>query len=160
MEQSILIRPIRREDGEALAGLIRATLKAHGLDIPGTAYWDPSLGDLPLAYRAENSGYLVMERGGSPGGGGGYAPIGLFPECCELQKLYLAPELQGRGLGRRLLEAVEHSARAAGYRRIYLETHSRLGRAVRLYRAAGYRQILRPEGVVHSAMDLFFLKEL
>ena len=47
-----------------------------------------------------------------------------------------------------------------GYREIYLETHSALTAAARLYERAGYQRIPRPAGVVHSAMDRFYRKTL
>ena len=73
---------------------------------------------------------------------------------------YLCDRAKGMGLGRALLEHAEAGAREAGYRRIYLETHSVLQAAVRLYEKTGYREIPRPAWIVHSAMDRFFTKEL
>ena len=89
-----------------------------------------------------------------------YAEIDVFPECCELQKLYLDDRVKGRGYGYELIGKVEEEARRLGYKRIYLETHTNLKVAVHTYERARYKQIGRPESVVHSTMDLFYLKEL
>jgi GNAT superfamily N-acetyltransferase len=56
---------------------------------------------------------------------------------------------QGAGVGRRLLEAAIAEARAAGARRLYLETNRKLGPAIRLYESMGFRH-LPPERVVPS----------
>ena len=144
----------------AVAGLIRSNLEAAGLAIPGTAYYDPGLDRLSAYYAYPGRGYAVLLENGAVIGGAGFAECAGFPDCCELQKLYLCDRAKGKGLGRALLEYAEDEAREAGYRRIYLETHSVLRAAVRLYERTGYREIPRPAWTIHSAMDRFFIKEL
>ena len=53
----------------------------------------------------------------------------------------VAPKYQGQGVGRRLLQAVIESARAAGMRRLYLETNHVLAPAIRLYHSVGFQAI-------------------
>ena len=53
----------------------------------------------------------------------------------------LAPEARGRGLGRRLRDALLEHARAHGYKRLELETFSDLRAAAHLYRSAGFERI-------------------
>lgn len=43
-------------------------------------------------------------------------------DVCYLQDLFTAPALRGRGVGRRLIEAVYDAARAAGCSRVYWQT--------------------------------------
>ena len=104
--------------------------------------------------------YLIATQEGVVSGGVGLAKIELFEDCAELQKLYLDDRVKGRGYGYELIGKVEEEARRLGYKRIYLETHTNLKVAVHTYERAGYKQIGRPESVVHSTMDLFYLKEL
>ncbi len=59
----------------------------------------------------------------------------------ELKRMYTAPAARGRGVARRVLAAVEESARAAGCRRVILETGDRQPEAIALYTSAGYRRI-------------------
>lgn len=59
----------------------------------------------------------------------------------EVAKMTTAPEARGLGLGRRLLETCEAEARAAGGRRLYLETNSGLAPAMGLYRAFGFTDL-------------------
>lgn len=44
-------------------------------------------------------------------------------DVCYLQDLFTAPELRGRGIGRRLIQGVYEAARAAGCSRVYWQTH-------------------------------------
>ena len=59
-----------------------------------------------------------------------------------------------------MIRHIEAQAKAMGYRRIYLETHTNLEAAMHEYERSGYRRIERPASVVHSTMDRFYLKEL
>ena len=55
---------------------------------------------------------------------------------------------------------MEQEARRLGYRQIYLETHTNLQAAIHIYERAGYREIPRPESVVHSTMNKFYIKSI
>lgn len=58
----------------------------------------------------------------------------------ELHRLYVDTELQGRGLGRRLLEAALAHPRLAGAERVFLQVWERNERAVRLYESVGFER--------------------
>ena len=45
-------------------------------------------------------------------------------------------------------------------RKIYLETHTNLEAAIQIYEKCVYKQIAKPESVVHGTMNRFYLKEL
>ena len=152
--------PIEPHQDAAMAAIVRAALKEHGLDKPGTAYFDASLDHLSAYYDRPGRAYYVLLDGETVVGGVGVAEFEDLPGCCELQKLYLAPAFHGRGLGSRMIRYIEDRARALGYRQIYLETHTALQAALRAYERAGYRSIPRPSSVIHTTMDRFYLKEL
>ena len=59
----------------------------------------------------------------------------------ELKRMYVVPELRGRGLSRAVLGRIETIASENGLRRLILETGTRQEAAIGLYRAAGYRRI-------------------
>lgn len=59
----------------------------------------------------------------------------------EVSKMAVAETEQGRGIGRRLLEAVVGHARALKLPSIYLETNDRLETALRMYEAAGFKRV-------------------
>lgn len=57
--------------------------------------------------------------------------------------MWVADDVRGLGIGRRMLQALEAEASALGLRVLRLETNRELGEAIRLYRTAGYREVPR-----------------
>ncbi|MDK7050063.1 N-acetyltransferase family protein [Aerococcus sanguinicola] len=156
-------RPIQAKDDAPIASIIRSSLESFHLDQPGTAYYDPELDQLSLFYQAkpdERAYYVAVDNSGQVLGGVGFAKCELFDQCAELQKIYLSPQAQGRGLGRALMELVIDKAREAGYQKLYLETHSSLETAIILYLKYDFKEIPQPENLIHTSMDRFFLKDL
>ena len=152
--------PIEPHQDAAMAAIVRAALKEHDLDKPGTAYFDASLDHLSAYYDRPGRAYYVLLDGETVAGGVGVAEFEGLPGGCELQKLYLAPAFRGQGLGSQMIRFIEDRARELGYRQIYLETHTALQAALRAYERAGYRPIPRPASVIHTTMDRFYLKAL
>ena len=147
----------------AVAELVRRNLKAHHLDIPGTVYFDENLYHLSDFYNAEPDKriyYVLLDGTNTVLGGVGLAEFEGIADCAELQKLYLDDSLKGRGLSYDMMKRVETSAQELGYKYMYLETHDNLKAAIHLYEKCGYKEIERPETMVHSTMNRFFLKEL
>jgi len=154
---------IKPEHDGPLADMIRSNLKKYSLDIPGTAYFDDNLNHLSEFYLAgPQKRYYYVATGDNDEviGGIGLAEIDLFDRCCELQKLYIKDSAKGRGLSYKLVSMIEDKARELGYKRMYLETHDNLMTAIRVYEKTGYREIDKPEGIVHATMNRFFIKEL
>ena len=59
----------------------------------------------------------------------------------HIKRMWVAPEVRGLGLGRRLLAELEAQAAAHGVRMLRLETNRALSEAISLYRSAGYREV-------------------
>lgn len=59
----------------------------------------------------------------------------------EIKRMWVAPQVRGLGLGRRLLETLEHEARKDGVSILRLETNRTLVEAIRLYRDTGYQEV-------------------
>jgi len=57
----------------------------------------------------------------------------------KLSKLYLLPELHGRGLGQEMLDRVKAHARKIEARQIHLTVNKRNERAIRAYQKAGFQ---------------------
>lgn len=156
-------RKLLPRDNTAMAELIRYNLKANGLDIPGTVYFDEIIWHLTDFYdeKPEQRAYFVLvDDNDKVIGGIGLAEFPDIEDCAELQKLYLADEAKGHGLGYFLIDLIEKKAEKMGYRKMYLETHTNLQTAIHVYEKAGYLEIPRPEFVMHNTMNKFYIKEL
>ena len=70
-------------------------------------------------------------------------------DICYLQDLFTAERARGRGVGRRLIEAVYQAAREAGSSRVYWQTHTgnATGRAL-------YDKLARHFGFIVYSQDL------
>ena len=75
----------------------------------------------------------------------------------NIHDLAVLPSRRGRGIGRRLLAAVEQQARATGCCKVTLEVQEDNRRARRIYEAAGFAQTVYAEG---AGGALFFSKRL
>jgi GNAT superfamily N-acetyltransferase len=82
--------------------------------------------------------FLVAVADGELIGCGGWRSHG---KDAELKRMYTAPAARGRGVARRVLAAVEASARAQGRGRLILECGDRQPEAIALYTACGYDRI-------------------
>jgi len=60
---------------------------------------------------------------------------------CEMKRLYVTPDAQGRGIGRSLVHRVTREALGMGYKRMRLDTIPSMRSARRLYHAFGFREI-------------------
>ena len=156
------IRKLRPEDNQIIAGIIRRSLEAHNLGIPGTVYTDPTTDHLYELFLTKGSVYFVAEEHGKILGGCGIFPTeGLPAGHAELVKLYLDLNVRGKGIGFELMSTSIHWARENGYQHLYLETKAELGSAVNLYRSLGFRNLPAPMGNSgHHACEIWMLKKL
>jgi D-alanine-D-alanine ligase len=87
-----------------------------------------------------------------------FGPAGRDSEVYDLYWLVVAPDVQQRGMGSRLLGFVEDDVRRSGGRTLLIETSAGNGGARRFYEAKGYREVShlkdfmrrRPDRVVYA----------
>lgn len=156
-------RKIEAKDDEIIARIIRTNLENLHLNIPGTVYFDKLLDHLSEYYNADAEKrvyFIALNENDRVIGGVGAAEFVGIPDCAEIQKLYLDDSAKGKGYGKELMKIAEAWAKKAGYKWLYLETHSNLKVAMNLYEKLGFHLIERPKTVVHGTMDHFYLKEI
>ncbi|RXK18705.1 GNAT family N-acetyltransferase [Macrococcus sp. DPC7161] len=157
----MLIRPIESKDDAVIHKIIQRSLESFGLDIPGTAYFDPELSHLSSYYsKRQHAEYFIVEDKGTVLGGVGIAPFSNDGKICELQKLYLDDAAKGLGISRLLMDkALEYASDY--YEACYLETMGILDVACLLYEKYGFELLEQPiEGSDHGTMDRWYIKDL
>jgi GNAT superfamily N-acetyltransferase len=105
--------------------------------------------------------YVLAEQSGKPVGFGVIHfkgdPLWQRPEQVPLvMDLYVAPNLRGLGIGKRVLKALEQSARERGFSAVYLQVEAgRNPRALQLYRKLGYQPLQAEpyKDIYHSVDD-------
>lgn len=65
----------------------------------------------------------------------------LTAEEAEIQRMYVAPDFRGKGIGRAIAKRLIDEARLIGYKRLKLESLEFLDAAHALYRSLGFREI-------------------
>lgn len=63
------------------------------------------------------------------------------PGTVDIKRMWLSPDVRGRGLGRAVLERLVSEARRLGFRQVRLETNKALTEAISLYRSAGFVEV-------------------
>lgn len=103
---------------------------------------------------------LIATLEGEPVGTAGLLPHG--PDTLELVKISAREDLRGHGIGKALMTASIAAARDMGASRIWLESNRKLGAALGLYRAAGFRELAADEitPTPYSRCDIQMVLEL
>ena len=157
---SLSIVPFRPDHAAAWAALNEAWLAEGGFAVEGK---DRKVIDDPQGAILDRGGRIFMaERASPPGSGeviGCCALMAMDDGGYEVAKMTVSPAARGLGLGRRLLEACEAAARAAGAPRLYLETNRSLKPAGTLYRSFGFVD-LPPRPSPYARADVWMEKRL
>lgn len=95
----------------------------------------------PDEFDPPHGAFLIAYLAGQPVGCGGWRSHGDAGEVAELKRMYTEPQARGRGVARRVLAAVERSAREHGRKRLILECGTRQPEAISLYESSGYQRI-------------------
>ena len=153
---TVAIVPFRPDHREAWAAMNLAWLAEGGFAVEAKdrkAVEDPEGAFLTGGGRI----FMAEREDGTPVGC--CALIALDDGGFEVAKMTVTPAARGQGISRRLLEACEAEARAAGAPRLYLESSSTLVAAGALYRSAGFVD-LPPRPTPYARADVFMEKRL
>jgi putative acetyltransferase len=145
----IEIRPIRPDEwlnAKAIVdGLLHVLFKdprsrEEGSENRESQGWFKDMDDIQKTYFDSGGIFLVMTDNDQIIGTGAIRK--LEENICELRRLFLLIEYEGKGLGYRMLMELMRYAREMGYERMRLETAPRfLTRATAFYKRVGFYEI-------------------
>jgi putative acetyltransferase len=135
--RDFLIRDWQPSDRHPVANHIQSILIEYGLSNEPVGA-DQDVLTVEDSYWAKGGEFWVVETQGRLVGTAGYYPVNRGENAVEIRKMYLSPEVRGRGLGRYLLQALETAIATQGYTQVWIQTASALKEAVQLYERNGY----------------------
>jgi len=136
-----------REEYEAIAGLVREYV-AWCRGRFGNEAWlidevlthqalERELKDIAVEYGPPNGRSFLARSNGELSGCGAYRK--LSEGICEMKRLYVPDRFRGRGLGRKICQALIAAAREDGYRLMRLDTANLMTEAIAMYESIGFR---------------------
>ena len=139
MEHKEGVRPMTPEDVEAVACLEQTCFSESWSENLLRSGLECSL-DTYLVYGAESRilGYCVFRCLGNEG---------------ELQRIGVEPEFRGRGIARKLMEAMFTLARMKGVQTMSLEVRESNEKARNLYESCGFKQEAVRRGYYHNPLE-------
>ncbi|MBI5489561.1 MAG: GNAT family N-acetyltransferase [Deltaproteobacteria bacterium] len=158
-ERHIVVRPLRPADVASLESLIRSVENfspaemACAVELVELAAGPPPGADDYKVLVAETS------AGGPPVGYACFGPTPMTRSTWDLYWIAVAPSVRGAGCGRTLHAEVERAVRAAGGRRLRVETSSKqdYDATCRFYQRVGYLPAGRVERFYADDDDLLIL---
>jgi GNAT superfamily N-acetyltransferase len=132
--QSIAAEPFDSHDAQRLVTALDARLAAL---YPPEQRFGPNL--KPEHLRGGRGTFLVARDGDRAVGCGALRL--LDTTTAEVKRMYVEPDMRGKGVGRAVLASLEAAAREMGVRRLVLETGVHQEAAIALYRRAGFKPV-------------------
>jgi GNAT superfamily N-acetyltransferase len=150
---------ISMEPGRTLAAEMWADMAVRYVDDPAAPEPKGETDDLRPEELAPPMGrFIVVYDGGEPIACGAIRRHD--DETAEVKRMWVRPGARGRGVARMVLDELESSAVALGYRATVLETGLRQPEALALYESHGYTRIPNYGFYRESALSRCYRKEL
>lgn len=133
---STLIRQATHDgDWDRAKFLVQAYLDWVDLDL-SFQHIDQELASLSLKFARPAGNFFLANLHGKDVGCVGCWRLNQHD--CEMKRLYVSPAARGNKLGEQLIQAVIDHARAQGYKRVLLDTISKMSHAHSLYKRMGF----------------------
>jgi putative acetyltransferase len=159
---NIVIRKIEPADNKQIEAIIRACFHEFKIPLKGTAYEDEETPRMYESYQNSKDVYFVVADGKEVLGGAGIKPLRNFEsDVCEIQKMYYAPKIRGKGYGKLMFEKCLEAANELGYKKCYLESASQLKAAIHIYESQGFTHLNGALGNTgHYSCGVWMIKDL
>ena len=169
MEQQTvrIIQPTTQEQFAQVQQLIRDFVTWHGQrhhdstmtrDYYGNAAFEEELASLPLVYATGRNRILLALYGEQPSGC--VALRELDERNCEMKRMYVSDNVQGKGIGRALAKEIIRLGKEGGFRTMKLNTSIRQTEALSLYERLGFRRVAPYYPVSDKVKDWLVFMEL
>ena len=152
---TLTIRRYKPSDHDAVWRLHNEALHDVGAHL-GNGVWDDDLHEIEAVYLRDGGEFLVGLQGDRIVAMGALRRTS--GERAQITRMRVAPDLQGNGIGQRLLDALEGRAADLGYATLHLDTTVGQTAARRLYAKNGYREV--GKGTVGPFACLYFERNL
>lgn len=113
----------------------------------------------PIDMDVPGAAFVIARIDGKPVGCGAIRPwdeLGV----AEIKRMFVEPNMRGRGISKQILLKLEETARSFGYTTLMLETGTRQPEAIALYEKAGYKRCHCWGKYVNSNWSTCYRKEL
>jgi GNAT superfamily N-acetyltransferase len=118
----------------------RHTQDLHLIDVYfDAASLEVELATIPGIYSPPSGRLLLATDDGEPAGCVALRPID--DQYCEMNRMFVYPRFQGKGIGLALAQSVIEHARTSGYRAMLLDTSIRQAEAQALYSRLGFEVV-------------------
>ena len=124
----------KSEDREIVGEIIKEILESYGFPFePDNTDKDALL--VEEYYIRDNRGefWVVETHSGRIVGTAAFYESNKGDESVEIRRMYLVPEMRGKGLGKALLNLIEQRIKAKGYVKVYIKTASVMKEACIMY---------------------------
>ena len=101
--------------------------------------YEEELRTLPGVYSPPKGRLLLVTVDGKPAGCVAMRPTS--DDCCEMKRMFVYSEFQGRGVGRALAVTIVQAGRLAGYKAMRLDTGILQAEAIGLYESIGFQKV-------------------
>lgn len=135
--------PVRVLEGQAGSEAAAQAMRAYLAELSDRIDIDPSFARAadPAEVTPPRGDFMLLSEVATAAVVGFGAVHVLEPGVVEIRRMWLKPDVRGRGLGRFLLSSLENRARSLGGRRVLLGVNETLVEACGLYVAAGYERV-------------------
>jgi len=137
--EDVRVRSATNQDKNKIISLVTDILSEFALQ-PEFENAESDLIDIEATY-FQTGGFFKVVEDNNNNLLGTFAVSPIDENTCKLRKMYLAPQVRGIGLGRKMLERAIRDARKSGFKTMILETMPVMKNAVRLYTRRGFKLI-------------------